>query len=63
MMLLVGIELVKAAGAIRWNRDLAPLAATVLVALATNMAFGFVAGLVVHYGLRLAAGKPSAPAP
>jgi MFS superfamily sulfate permease-like transporter len=52
MMLLVGIELVKVATDVRWGWDLVPLATTVLVALATNMAFGFLAGLAVHYGLR-----------
>lgn len=61
MMLLVGLELVKAAREIRWGWDLAPLAATVLVALVTNMAYGFVAGLAVHYGLQLVFRQRAAP--
>jgi len=49
MMFLVGIELVKFARDLRWNRDLLPVAATVLGSLAVNMALGFIAGLAVHY--------------
>ena len=51
MMLLVGIELIKFARDIRWERELVPLAATVAVALATNMAVGFLAGLAAHHGM------------
>lgn len=51
MMLLVGIELTKFARDIRWEQDLVPLAATVAVALLTNMVVGFLAGLAVHYGM------------
>ena len=49
MMFMVGIELMKFAGAIRLGRELAPLATTLIVALATNMAFGFLAGMGMHY--------------
>jgi hypothetical protein len=58
MMLLVGIELTKFAREIRPGRELIPLAVTVAVALAANMAVGFLAGLAVHYGMeRWAAGR------
>jgi predicted benzoate:H+ symporter BenE len=49
MMLLVGLELVKFAGDVRWGRNLVPMAITVAVSVPTNMAFGFLAGLVSHY--------------
>jgi hypothetical protein len=51
MMFLVGIELTKFTREIRVGRDLIPLAATVAVSLLANMAFGFLAGLAVHYGM------------
>jgi MFS superfamily sulfate permease-like transporter len=53
MMLFAGIELVKFARDVRRSWDLLPMAATVAVAVISNMARGFVAGLAVHYGLRL----------
>ena len=49
MMFLVGIELMKFAGEVRLANDLVPLAVTLIVALATNMAFGFLAGLAIHH--------------
>ncbi|MDO9230627.1 MAG: molybdate transporter family protein [Syntrophales bacterium] len=51
MLFLVGIELTKFARDIRPGRDLIPLVFTVTVSLLTNMAVGFLAGLVVHYGM------------
>jgi hypothetical protein len=36
---------------VRPGRDLIPLFATVAVALLSNMAIGFLAGLAVHYGM------------
>jgi MFS superfamily sulfate permease-like transporter len=54
MMLLVGIELVKFAQNMRPGKDLAPMGATVVVSLLTNMAFGFAAGLLVYYAIRFA---------
>ncbi|MBN1277217.1 MAG: putative sulfate/molybdate transporter [Deltaproteobacteria bacterium] len=53
MMFLVGIELTKFARNIRWNLDLIPLATTLIVSLAANMAYGFIAGLLAHYLPRL----------
>jgi MFS superfamily sulfate permease-like transporter len=52
MMFLVGIELTKFAKDIRLNKDLIPMAVTVIVSLATNMAYGFLAGLLVYYLIR-----------
>lgn len=48
-MMLVGIEMVKVARDLRFNRNLVPVAATLAGSLLTNMAVGFAAGLVVHY--------------
>lgn len=52
MMLLVGLELVRFAKEVRLDAQLPVLAATVAVALLTNMAVGFLAGIGVHYGLQ-----------
>ena len=49
MMFLVGIELTKFATNIRLNKDLAPMGATIIVSLLSNMALGFVAGLVIYH--------------
>jgi MFS superfamily sulfate permease-like transporter len=47
MMFLVGLELVKFVRDITWGRDIIPLSATVVLAVFTNMAIGFAAGLIV----------------
>jgi hypothetical protein len=52
MMLLVGIELTKFARNLRVNKDLIPMASTVIVSLVLNMAYGFLAGLMVYYLIR-----------
>lgn len=52
MMFLIGIELTRFAKNVRPNKDLAPLGATVIVSLLSNMALGFVAGLAVHHATR-----------
>ncbi|MBC8390788.1 MAG: hypothetical protein H8E13_22395 [Actinobacteria bacterium] len=52
MMFLVGIELIKFSRDIRLNKDLIPMAATVIVSLATNMAYGFLIGLIVYHLIR-----------
>jgi MFS superfamily sulfate permease-like transporter len=49
MLLLVGIELGKFARDIRLRTDLLPMCATTIVSVLTNMAVGFVVGLMVHY--------------
>jgi len=49
MMLLVGIEMVKFARDLRFNRQLIPVAATLAGSLLVNMAVGFAAGMVVHH--------------
>jgi MFS superfamily sulfate permease-like transporter len=52
MMFLVGIELTKFAKDIRLNKDLLPMGATLIVALLTNMAYGFLTGLIVYNVIR-----------
>ncbi len=52
MMFLVGIELIKFAKDIQLNQDLIPMTVTVIVSVATNMAYGFLIGLVVYYLIR-----------
>jgi len=49
MLLMVGVELGKFARDIRLKTDLLPMCATVIASVVTNMAFGFVVGLIVHY--------------
>jgi hypothetical protein len=53
MLFMVGIELILFAKDVRLNMDVVPLVATVVVSLASNMAFGFLAGLAAHYLLRV----------
>jgi MFS superfamily sulfate permease-like transporter len=53
MLFIVGIELILFAKDVRLNVDVIPLAATVVVSLVSNMAFGFLAGLAAHYLLRV----------
>ena len=52
MMFLVGIELTKFARNLRVNKDLIPMATTVIVSLVGNMAYGFLTGLLVCYLIR-----------
>lgn len=52
MMFLVGVELTKFAKNIRLSKDLLPMGATIIVSLLSNMALGFVAGLLVHHLIR-----------
>ena len=52
MMLLVGIELTKFVRDVRPGVDLIPLALTIVISLLANMAVGFAAGLVAHYGIQ-----------
>ena len=49
MMVLVGVEMVKFARDLRFNRHLVPVAATLAGSLLVNMAVGFAAGMVTHY--------------
>jgi MFS superfamily sulfate permease-like transporter len=49
MMFLVGVELIKFAKDIRFNKDIVTIGTTVVFSLLTNMACGFLAGLTVHY--------------
>ncbi|HZD60313.1 MAG TPA: putative sulfate/molybdate transporter [Anaerolineae bacterium] len=49
MMFLVGVELTKFAKDVRLNKELIPMATTVVLALATNMAVGFFVGIAVYH--------------
>jgi xanthine/uracil/vitamin C permease (AzgA family) len=52
MMFLVGVELTKFAKNIRLSKDLIPMSVTIIVSLLSNMALGFVAGLLVYHLIR-----------
>jgi len=49
MMFLVGIELIKFARDIRLKEELIPVVSAIFVSLATNIAYGFAIGLLVHH--------------
>jgi hypothetical protein len=53
MMFMVGLELIKFLRRVRLGQDLVVVAVTVGVALFSNMALGFLAGLVAHGFVRL----------
>jgi hypothetical protein len=57
MMLLVGFELTRFVKNMRTAEDLLPMAVTVAVSLATNMAYGFVAGIAASRLTRYILGK------
>lgn len=61
MMLLVGFEMIKFTRDISVKTDLLPLGVTVVVAVLTNMAFGFLAGLVLFYISRYFSKEPLQP--
>ena len=48
-LMLVGVETVKFARDLRFNRHLVPVVATLAGSLLANMAVGFAIGLAVHY--------------
>ncbi len=52
MMFLVGIELTKPAWALKIDLELIPVVVTIVVAVLTNMAWGFLIGLLSHYLIR-----------
>ncbi len=62
MMLMVGVEMAKFSKDLRPNRHLIPVLATLAGSIASNMAVGFAAGLLVHYLIvkRLPAKRSSA---
>lgn len=47
MMFLIGIELTKFARDIRLSKDLIPMSVTIIISVFTNMAYGFLAGLII----------------
>ena len=63
MMFLVGLELTKFARDLRLDRELLPVAVTVLGSVALNMVVGFIAGFAVHYALSRITKGPSGAQP
>ena len=49
MMFMVGIELTRFAKDVRLGRDIVPLGVTIILSVSTNMAWGFLAGIVSHH--------------
>ena len=60
MMFLVSFQLILFVKDVRQTTDLFPLGATVIVSIATNMAYGFLAGLAVHYGVQWISSRATA---
>lgn len=60
MLLLVAFELIKFAGKSNQRTEILSLAMTVVVSLATNMAIGFMAGIITHGLLNLKKRPPTA---
>lgn len=52
MMFMVGVELTKFAKDIHVNKDIIIMSIVVIISLITNMAFGFLVGLVIYYILK-----------
>ncbi len=57
MMFLVGVELVKFAKGIHWDKDIIPFGITLIVSFFTNMAYGFLSGFVAYCLIRIALKK------
>jgi len=57
MMFMVGFELTKFVKDIRWGKDIFVMAVTLIVSVAANMAYGFLAGFVVYYVTRFVASR------
>ena len=53
MMFMIGIELTKFVRDVRPGKDIIPMIVTVVVALVSNMFFGFLSGLIAYYLLLL----------
>ncbi len=53
MMFLVGIELTRFAKDIRLSSDLIPMAATLIIALISNMFYGFLTGVLIYHLFRI----------
>jgi MFS superfamily sulfate permease-like transporter len=56
MMFMVGIELTKFVKDVRIGKDMISLSVTLIISISTNMAYGFLAGLAVHYFMQRALG-------
>ena len=53
MLLLVGFELIRFVKDVKWGLDLIPLVLTITVSVFMNMAYGFVAGIFIHFLIKL----------
>ena len=53
MLFIIGIELIKFAKSIETNHDLLVIIITVLISILTNMALGFISGLIFYYFIKL----------
>jgi len=51
MMFMIGIELIKFVKDVRPDKDMIPMAVTIIVALVSNMFFGFLSGIIIYYFL------------
>jgi MFS superfamily sulfate permease-like transporter len=49
MMFMVGIGLLKFAQEVKTSKNIIPMVITILIALVTNMFYGFLAGIASHY--------------
>jgi len=49
MMFMIGIELTKFVKDVKPGKEMIPMIITVIIALITNMFFGFLAGVITHY--------------
>ncbi len=49
MMFMIGIELTKFVKDVKPGKEMIPMAVTIIVALVSNMFFGFLAGLIIYY--------------
>lgn len=58
MMFMVGVELLKFTKEVKTSKNIIPMLATILVALFTNMFFGFLAGIAANYVISFLA-KPN----
>lgn len=52
MMFMAGLELTKFTRDIRFGIELIPMAVTIIISVALNMALGYITGLAVAYTIR-----------
>ena len=61
LLIMVGIELTKFAGSLRFDMELLTALVVVLGAVTVNMAVGFIAGMLLHYGVLWLGGRKGGP--